>query len=76
MEAQEVRIKKSSKFEKLTPLYVDYSCTGNLRVKRWRPQWGIANDKPNAVAVENLPAGGVATVDFSNGIAELRAKRS
>lgn len=74
MEKNEVRIHPKANWKKGTPLLWDFSTTGRLRVVRWnaRRVQGFADMAPNAHAVADLPAGCIATVDISGGIAEVR----
>ena len=56
---------------KYDPLDVDFSPTGKLRVRRWHGQF-----KANAIAAEDLPAGGVVVVDGDfNGLLEVFSKK-
>jgi hypothetical protein len=76
MELNEVRIHAKARFTKGTPLLWDFHSNGRLRLVRWterRVQW-MADRAPNAHAVENLPAGGIAILDIKGGIAEVKAR--
>jgi hypothetical protein len=67
-----VRIHKFAKFRKLTPLDVDFDVSGKVRVRRWKQSrdW-----KPNGIAVEDLPGGCLAVVDFVEGLSEVRVSK-
>lgn len=74
IELHEVRVHRWSKIKKLDPLVVDFNQRGRLRMARWKPHCGYT--RPNATALENLPAGGIAVIDpCPGGFYEVRAKK-
>ena len=66
----EAKIHRLAKFKKLDALDFYYSPSGKPVVRR------PAGFPPNAVAVEDIPAGATVIIDAKDGIAEIRVKRN
>ena len=64
------KISKQSRYKKHDALEWSFSPSGRVVVRRWKPYGFPAN----AIAMEDLPAGGEVVLDTVGGIAEVRKK--